>query len=135
MLRKIGERNEFLEPLENAGKVSGFQSPAEDYAGARLDIAQILVHDPLNTFYFKSEADLPAFFIRKNDILVVDRSKSPRNENLIVAWHNEAWFVCQYMVKGKTKFVRSCSNGVELCVGEEGLNLFGVIAGHYSEDL
>ena len=135
MLRKLGERNEFLEPLVNAGKVSGFQSPAEDYAGARLDIAQMLTHDPLNTFYFKSETDLPAFFIRKDDILVVDRSKSPRSNNLIVAWYNDEWFVCQYVSNSKNKFVRSCSTGAELNVSEEGLNLFGVIAGHYSKHL
>lgn len=55
------KKDESLEPLENASKVSGFQSPAEDYINRRLDIEHKLKHDLVNTYYFESERDLPVF--------------------------------------------------------------------------
>jgi len=136
MLRSlVTERDESLEPLENAGKVSGFQSPAEDYINRKLDIEQKLRHDPINTYYFESERDLPAFYIRQGDILIVDRSKAPRHNNKLVVWYDQTWSVCQYQNKSKRKYVVDCVSGRELSISEEGLSVFGVITGHYSEDI
>jgi DNA polymerase V len=136
MLRKIGtERNEVLEPLENAGRVSGFQSPADDYVKRRLDIEEKLKHDPINTFYFSAKQDYPTYYIKLGDILVVDRSKIPKHNNLLVVWYKEDWFLCQYVSKSKRKFVRSCIDGSEINTDEVGLNVFGVITAHYSEHL
>nr|WP_294895060.1 hypothetical protein [uncultured Pedobacter sp.] len=135
MLRELGNRNETLEPLEDAGKVSGFQSPAEDYASRRLDIDHKLKHDPINTFYFESKQDLPAFYIRVGDILIVDRSKTPRHNNKLVVWHDQKWSVCEYQNRNKRKYLRNCIDGQELEVNQEGVSVFGVITGHYSEDI
>jgi DNA polymerase V len=136
MLRNLAtERDESLEPLENASKVSGFQSPAEDYINRRLDIENKLKHDPVNTFYFESERDLPAFYIRQGDILIVDRSKTPRHNYKLVVWYDQKWSVCQYQNKDKRKYVVDAVNGRELNINEEGLSMFGVITGHYSEDI
>jgi DNA polymerase V len=44
MIREvIIPRNEFIDALDNPGKVSGFVSPAEDYVQKRLHIAERLV--------------------------------------------------------------------------------------------
>jgi len=56
MIRELElPKNELLETLENPGRVSGFISPAEDYKQRRLHIAQKIVKDPTNTFYFESD--------------------------------------------------------------------------------
>lgn len=128
-------RNKILEPLENAGKVSGFQSPAEDYITHRLDIEHKLKHDPINTYYFESQRDLPAFYIRQGDILIVDRSKTPKHNNKLAIWHDQQWSICLYQNKGRQKIARNCITGKELNISEEGLSVFGVITGHYSNDL
>lgn len=131
----VEEREEIFEPLENAGKVSGFQSPAEDYSGHRLDIKHKLKHDPINTYYFESQRDLPEFYIKHGDILIVDRSKTPRHNNKLVAWYDQQWNIFLYQDTGKQKTVRNCANGEELNISGEGLSVFGVVTGHYSNDL
>lgn len=55
-----------LEPLEDPGKVSGFQSPADDYRKDHLNIMERLITDPVNTYYFEADSDeMELFGIKK----------------------------------------------------------------------
>lgn len=57
---------------------AGFPSPADDYIERRLNLQEYLVSHPAATFYLKAGADAPAAGVRKGDMLVVDRSLTPK---------------------------------------------------------
>jgi len=93
MLRNLtSARDHELEPLADPTRVSGFASPAADYIQDRLHIAQRLVTDPTNTFYFEMASDeLSTSGICKGALLVVDRSVSPKAGSTVVASVEGEW--------------------------------------------
>lgn len=97
MLRKLELSNASdLEPLEDPGKASGFQSPADDYKQERLHIISRIIRDPTNTYYFEADSDaMHLFGIKKGTLLVVDRSVIPRGGMLVIAWQEGRWLVRQ----------------------------------------
>ena len=107
MLRQIQPNIDIeLEPIEDPGQVSGFQSPAADYQEDRLHIIQKLVSDPLNTFYFEAGSDeMDQFGIRTGTILIVDRSKKPTGGMIVIAWHHGEWLVRQLITHVKNKYL------------------------------
>ena len=107
MLRQLqASRDTDLEPIEDAGQVSGFQSPAADYKEDRLHILQRLVTDPLNPYYFEAASDeMELFGIKKGTLLVVDRSKNPSGGMVVIAWHKGEWLVRQLISHVKRKYL------------------------------
>jgi|GEM_PF-641534 len=96
MLRKSETEISDLEPLEDPGKVSGFQSPADDYREDRLNICERLVADSVNTYYFESDSDeMELFGIKKGTVLIVDRSLLPQGGRLVIVWNEGKWMVRQ----------------------------------------
>ena len=76
-------------PLGLTPVSAGFPSPAEDYEDKRLDINDYLVRNPVSTFYFPVQGDsMQGAEIFDGDILVVDRSVSPRHGQIVVAFIN-----------------------------------------------
>jgi DNA polymerase V len=93
-----------LEPLNDPGHVSGFQSAAVDYSEDRLNIIHKLVNDPLSTFYFESDTDdMVLFGIKKGTLLVVDRSIKAGGGMLVIAWQDQTWMVRQLVNMGSKK--------------------------------
>ncbi|GGI28389.1 LexA family protein [Pedobacter mendelii] len=76
MIRELEiPKNYVLDTLDNPGRVSGFISPAEDFKQRRLHIAQKIIKDPNNTFYFESDDNQMRYFgILKGSIIIVDKS-------------------------------------------------------------
>jgi len=119
MLRKnTPERNIEMDPLEDAGKVTGFSSPATDYSQDRLHIIQKLVKDPTNTFYFEMENnDMAGFGILKGALLVVDRSVRPKNAEIVIANVEGEWVTRKLIVKSSSVHL------VSSLVEEEGIDI------------
>lgn len=62
-----------------------FGSPASDYVETKLDLNRLLVKHPVATYFVRMDNDrLSEEGIRKDDILVVDRSILPQPGQLIV---------------------------------------------------
>jgi DNA polymerase V len=130
MLRRIGiPKNENFEPLENPGRVSGFQSPAEDYAIERLNIMNKLVKDPTNTFYFIADDDSMSFYsIRKGSLLVVDRSIIPSNGMRVIIFNEGKWLVRQLVKHGRKVTLTTGAENEELIdITENGALIWGVV--------
>lgn len=71
-----------------------FQS-TENVVHNRLDLYDLVTLHPHATFYFRYEGfDLPEIFINKNDVLVIDRSVSPKIGNIVLV-NLEGEFVIQ----------------------------------------
>jgi len=122
-------RNNLIDTLDEPGRVSGFISPAEDYKQRRLHIAQRIVSDPTNTFYFESDDDHMRYFgIMKGSIIVVDKSIKVTSGMLIVCCVDDEWLTRKLCVKGENTYL--CINdGMDACMNITGKNVtvFGAV--------
>lgn len=65
---------------------AGFPSPAADYIEEKLDLNAYLVRHPAATFFVRANGDsMTGSGIFNGDILIVDRSLNPKNQNVVVA--------------------------------------------------
>ena len=65
---------------------AGFPSPATDYMENKLDLNEYLVKHPAATFIVKASG--PSMIeagILSGDLLNVDRSVTPKNDNIVIA--------------------------------------------------
>ena len=72
-------------PLVTVSVHAGFPSPAEDHAEAGLDLNRRLIRRPSATFVVRAEGDSMEPLIRTGDFLIVDRSLSPKDRDVVVA--------------------------------------------------
>ncbi|WP_448589582.1 S24 family peptidase [Thermodesulfobium sp.] len=63
---------------------TGFPSPARNYEKLDLDLNRLVVDSPSSTFFFRTKRDYKELNLKNGDIIVVDRSKKPRNSDLLV---------------------------------------------------
>jgi len=87
--------------IESPCPQAGFPSPAADYIETTLDLHEYLILNPVATFYLRVQGDsMVDAHVHEGDILVVDRSRTPRRGSIVVA---------------------SCAGGQELLVKEYGI--------------
>lgn len=131
MIRELEiPRNIDIDTLANPGKVSGFVSPAEDYAQRRLHIAQLIVKDPINTFYFEAIGnDMRRYGITNGNILIVDRSEIVVSGKIIVCCLEEEWLVRKLIIKGDNKYlcINDSMDGY-INISGRTINIFGCVA-------
>jgi DNA polymerase V len=73
-------------PLFSFKVSAGFPSPAEDYIEGKLDLNQYLIESPSSTFFFRVAGEsMVGIGIFPNDLLIVDKSKTPKHNNIVVA--------------------------------------------------
>ena len=66
--------------------VAGFPSPAEQYLEPPLDLNELLVKRPAATYFVRVEGDsMIGAGISDGDLLVVDRSLRPADDDVIIA--------------------------------------------------
>ena len=81
-----GTRERSAAPEGAARRCAGFPSPAEQYLEPPLDLNELLVKRPAATFFVRVEGDsMIGAGIRDKDLLVVDRSLTPANGDIIIA--------------------------------------------------
>ncbi|MBC6112691.1 LexA family protein [Pedobacter fastidiosus] len=129
MIRELEiAKNEVLETLDNPGKVSGFISPAEDYKQRRLHIAQRIVTDPTNTFYFEADDEMQYFGIMKGSIIIVDKSVQVASGRLIVCCVDNEWLTRKLIIQGNNTFL--CINdSMDACMNitRRNITVFGAV--------
>ena len=65
---------------------AGFPSPAEDFSGKRLDIADLLVEHPQATFLLRvAGPSMCEYGIDDGDLIVVDRALRAKHGSIVVA--------------------------------------------------
>ena len=64
---------------------AGFPSPATDYMENKLDLNEYLIKHPTATFIVKaSGSSMIEVGIYSDDLLIVDRSIVPKNNNIVI---------------------------------------------------
>ena len=65
---------------------AGFPSPATDYMENKLDLNEYLIQHPAATFIVKASGfSMIDAGIHSGDLLIIDRSITPQNNNIVIA--------------------------------------------------
>jgi len=81
---------------------TGFPSPADDYIEERLDLNKLLIEHPAATFYARVEGDsMIDAGIYHDDILIIDKAKEAKHQDVIVAWINGEFTVKTYYIDSR----------------------------------
>ena len=94
------------------GKANGFASPAQGYEDNGIDLNSLLVKQPAATYFFRLDSgDMAGLGLPKGALLVVDRSKVPVFNNIVLIRY-EGQFLCRLMVQhdGYTVFTNGISD-------------------------
>ena len=90
---------------------AGFPSPATDYLENKLDLNEYLVKHPVATFIVKANgSSMIEAGILSGDLLIVDRSVTPKNDNIVIASVFGELTVKKLRKKGSTLFLVSANN-------------------------
>jgi len=117
-------------PLFLSGVSAGFPSPADDYLDRKLDLNEHLVKNPAATFFVRVAGDsMTGAGINDNDILVVDRSLEPANNNIVIAVVNGELTVKRLIKnRGCCRLIAENPDYPPLDIGEEmELEIWGVV--------
>jgi DNA polymerase V len=90
--------------------VLGFRLPILTYEEPALDIADITVIDPDNTYFMRMGSDaMTNYQIGKEHVLVIDRALTPVNGSIVVFYHEGDFYTREYcrqpdrlLLKGNT---------------------------------
>ena len=107
----IGSGKKTTTPLFLDSVSAGFPSPATDYLENKLDLNEYLVKHPAATFIVKANG--PSMIesgISSGDLLIVDRSVTPKNDNIVIASVFGDLTVKKLRKKGPSLFLVSANN-------------------------
>lgn len=106
---------------------AGFPSPATDYVQNRIDLNTLLIHSPTTTYLVEVEGDsMIDMGIYPNDILIVDRSLSARNKDIVIALVDDG-FTAKQLILGEHIILRAHNENYADIVVKGSLELFGVV--------
>ena len=87
---------------------AGFPSPAEDFLEPGLNLNEYLIQNSAATFCVKVKGDsMAGSRITTGDILIVDRSLSPQNQNVILAILNGNFIVKKLLISNNDFYLLS----------------------------
>jgi DNA polymerase V len=82
----FGKRTSLKLPLVSASVEAGFPSPADDHLERSIDLNEELIRNPAATFLVRVKGEsMRDAGIHSGDILVVDRSVTPTDRQIVVA--------------------------------------------------
>ena len=93
---------------------AGFPSPGEELDTTPLETNQLLIRNPAATFFMRvTGSSMHDAGIYEGDIVVVDRSIEPRNNDVVVAVLNEAYKLKRFGLINKVPhlFYKSNTHG------------------------
>jgi len=107
-------------------KTTGFASPAQGYEEQIIDLNRLLVSNPPATYFLRMQsAEMEKLGLPQGSLLIVDRSKDPVNNSLVLLRH-EGRLLCRMMIKekGKIKFTNGTTD-INPIAGET--EIFGTV--------
>ena len=107
----IRNNKKVITPLFLDSVSAGFPSPATDYLENKLDLNEYLVKHPAATFIVKASGlSMIEAGILSGDLLIVDRSVVPKNDNIVIASVFGDLTVKKLRKKGSALFLVSANN-------------------------
>ncbi|PAU94349.1 hypothetical protein CK503_05970 [Aliifodinibius salipaludis] len=121
------------EPKQDANrfrKETGFPSPARDHFEKPLSLDDYIIKRPAATFFMRVKGDgLNKIGIFSDDILVIDRSITPRTNHLIVAILEGEMTVRKLIKEGSTAYIIKSDNSADKqkITNETDFEIWGVV--------
>jgi len=117
--------------LVSEGSVSaGWPSPAEDYREQPIDLTERLIRRPASTFLVRAAGwSMRDAGISDGDELVVDRSLTPRDGQIVIAVVDGSFLVKTLRTKGigAPKLVAAHPDYPEMCLTGREVQMWGVV--------
>lgn len=87
----------------------GFPSPAEDFMGEELDLNKRCISNPVATFFVEADTgtSMVEFGIFPGDTLIVDRSLTPRDGDVVMVLWDSGYMCKQLRIRGGRFELRS----------------------------
>ena len=83
---EVEQKTRVIRPLFTCGVSAGFPSPADDHIDRKLDLNELLIQNPVATFFVRVAGDsMQDAGINHGDILVVDRSLEATSGKIVIA--------------------------------------------------
>lgn len=93
-------------PLFNSYVQAGFPSPAESYVDGALDLNQFLITNPPSTFFVRVSGDsMNRAGLDEGDLLIVDRSLTAKNNDIVIMRVNSEFTVKRFNKQGEKIFL------------------------------
>jgi DNA polymerase V len=119
-------------PLYSSRPQAGFPAPGDDQIEKVLDINDLVVKNPASTFFVRVEGDsMEGAGIFSGDVLVIDRSLTPKDGSIIVAAVYGEMVVKRLLKQGDTHILASENaqyKPIQLS-GNEDCLIWGVVVG------
>ncbi|MFT7507356.1 MAG: DNA polymerase V [Acidimicrobiales bacterium] len=121
-------------PLYASSPSAGFPAPGDDQVERVLDINDLVVQNPASTFFVRVEGDsMTGAGIFSGDVLVIDRSKDPKDGTIVVAAINGEMVVKRLKTQSKGCYPLLVSENdeyapIEVSEGED-CTIWGVVVG------
>ena len=117
-------------PLYGSYVTAGFPSPADDFLEKKIDLNEYLIRNKASTFLVRVAGDsMSGAGICTGDILVVDRSVTPRNKHIIVGAINGEFTVKRFIKENKRIILQPenpAYKAIEI-TAESDFNVWGVV--------
>ena len=107
---------------------AGFPSPAEDYAESSIDLNEELIDNKTATFFVRVAGDsMIDANIKSGDVLIVDKSKEPQNNNIVIAMLEGEFTVKRLKLKGDKIFLQPENENYKAIEVRNELMIWGVV--------
>jgi len=128
-------------PIYIEAGISGFESPAAEYKELGLTLDQLIIRHPNATFIGQAKGhSMQGIGIFDGDLLIVDRSLTAKNGDVVVANYNGC-FVCKFLDKRQARLLSASNQFAPVSIKpEDDFQLEGVVTQsirlhHQSPDL
>lgn len=126
----LSRESECLIPLYSNPVCCGFPSPADDYVEQLLDLNEHLIERPAASFLVRAIGDsMIAAGIKSGDLLLVDKSLTPRDGDVVIAEVDGQFMVKRYSdTRGRLRLVTENPQHPPVKIGEDTeVNIWGVV--------
>ena len=128
ILGRIEGKEKVELPLILSRISAGFPSPAEDYAESSIDLNEELISNKQATFFVRVVGNsMKDANIKEGDVLIVDKSKDPVNNNIVIAVLEGEFTVKRLKIKGEKIFLQPENEEFEPIEVKSELIIWGVV--------
>ncbi len=128
IIGKIEAKEKVQLPLVLGTVSAGFPSPAEDYAESSIDLNEELIDNKNATFFVRVDGDsMTDANIKHGDVLIVDKSKEPLHNTIVIALLEGEFTVKRLKIKGEKIFLQPENNAYKPIEVKNELMIWGVV--------
>ena len=122
-------------PFQPPQVTAGFPSPAADHTEGALDLNRLVVKRPAATFFMRvAGSSMTGAGIADGDLLVVDRSITPREGDTVVAVVDGGFTCKQLARRGADMVLASDGDGPVIPIDpDQGVEIWGVVSWAFHE--